>query len=185
MDQLDCKLGQSLDPPACKSIFDVDVLPLDITEITQPLTEGVDFRRWSGRAVMQETDPRDFRRLLRMRRERPSRRRAAEQRDELAPLSFDHLVGEQLQRGGNGNSERRRSSEIDDQLELGGLIDRQVAGPLALEDPSGIATSAAICIGLNSVRSSSGRPPAQTRAPYSWSEWHGARTAAPAVDAAR
>ena len=31
--------------------------------------------------------------LLRARRERP-RRRAAEQRDELAPVSFDHLVGE-------------------------------------------------------------------------------------------
>jgi hypothetical protein len=82
MDQLGCKLGQSLDPPVCKSIFDVDVLPLDMTEITQPLTEGVDFRRWSGRAVMQETDPRDFRRLLRARRQRP-RRRSAEQRYEL------------------------------------------------------------------------------------------------------
>ena len=31
--------------------------------------------------------------LLRARRERPRDRRAAEQRDELAPLSFDHLVG--------------------------------------------------------------------------------------------
>src|SRR6476646_9058394 len=82
MDQLCCKLGQSLDPPACKSIFDVDVLPLDVTKITQPLTEGVDFRRGSGRAVMQETDPRDFR-WLRMRCEGP-RRRAADSRDELA-----------------------------------------------------------------------------------------------------
>src|SRR6185437_6572130 len=85
MDQLCCKLGQSLDPPACKSIFDVDVLPLDVTKVTQSLTEGVDFRRGSGRAVMQETDPRDFRWLLRMRCERP-RRRAAKQRDELAPF---------------------------------------------------------------------------------------------------
>ena len=31
--------------------------------------------------------------LLRARRERPRRRRAAEQRDELAARSFDHLVG--------------------------------------------------------------------------------------------
>src|SRR6478609_5123530 len=85
MDQLCCKLGQSLDPPACKSIFDVDVLPLDVTKITQPLTEGVDFRRGSGRAVMQETDPRDFRWLLRPCGKRPRRRRAAKQRDELAP----------------------------------------------------------------------------------------------------
>src|SRR3954471_2048157 len=82
MDQLYCKLGQSLDPPACKSIFDVDVLPLDVTKVTQPLTEGVDFRRGSGRAVMQKTDPRDFRWLLRMRGKRPSHSRAAD--DELA-----------------------------------------------------------------------------------------------------
>src|SRR6476619_3664454 len=86
MDQLCCKLGQSLDPPACKSIFDVDVLPLDVTKITQPVTEGVDFRRGSGRAVMQETDPRDFRWLLRASRKRPRSRRAAEQRYELPPL---------------------------------------------------------------------------------------------------
>src|SRR6185436_9944113 len=84
MDQFCCKLGQSLDPPACKSIFDVDVLPLDVTKITQPLTEGVDFRRGSGRAVMQETDLRDFRWLLRPCGKRPRRRRAAKQRDELA-----------------------------------------------------------------------------------------------------
>src|SRR6476660_9679227 len=71
MDQLCCKLGQSLDPPACKSIFDVDFLPLDVTKITQPLTEGVDFRRGSGRAVMQETDLRDFRWLLRPCGKRP------------------------------------------------------------------------------------------------------------------
>src|SRR6476661_2901666 len=90
MDQLCCKLGQSLDPPACKSIFDVDVLPLDVTKITQPLTEGVDFRRGSGRAVMQETDPRDFRWLLRPRRERPCRHPAAERRDELSPP--DHSI---------------------------------------------------------------------------------------------
>ena len=37
-------------------------------------------------------------RLLRARRERPRHRRAAEQRDELAPLSFDHLVGAGEQR---------------------------------------------------------------------------------------
>ena len=93
MDQLCCKLGQSLDPPACKSIFDVDVLPLDVTKVTQPLTEGVDFRRGSGRAVMQETDPRDFRGLLRARRKRPRRRRAAKQRDELAASDEScHLI---------------------------------------------------------------------------------------------
>src|SRR6188768_3943049 len=74
MDQFGCKLGQSLNPPARKSIFDVDVRPLDVAEITQPLTEGVDFRRRSGRAKMQETNTRDLRWLLRICCERPRRR---------------------------------------------------------------------------------------------------------------
>ena len=47
----------------------------------------------SQRALREHTDPPHPLRLLRPRRERPRRRRAAEQRDELAPLSFDHLVG--------------------------------------------------------------------------------------------
>ena len=51
----------------------------------------------SPRRYREEPDHR-HRRLLRARRERPRRRRAAEQRDELAPLSFDHLVGAGEQR---------------------------------------------------------------------------------------
>jgi hypothetical protein len=62
---------------------------------------------WSGRAPAtpaneagrgrrrphEATDPCDFRLLLRSRRERPRRRRAAEQRDELAaPDAKCHLI---------------------------------------------------------------------------------------------
>jgi hypothetical protein len=32
--------------------------------------------------------------------------RAAEQRDEIAPISFDHLVGQREQLVGNGQAER-------------------------------------------------------------------------------
>ena len=46
--------------------------------------------------------------LLRARRQRPRRRRAAEQRDELAPLSFDHLVGAHEQRWRHVEAERLR-----------------------------------------------------------------------------
>ena len=61
--------------------------------------------------------------LLRARRERPRRRRAAEQRDELAALDlFDHLVGASKQRRGTVEAERLGGLEIDDQLEIGRSI---------------------------------------------------------------
>ena len=37
--------------------------------------------------------------------------------------------------------------EIDDELELRGLLDRQVAGPLTFENPRGVDTDLAITIG--------------------------------------
>ena len=46
-DQLGRKLGQSLDPPARKSDFDGNVLPLDVAELAQPLPEGVELCRGS------------------------------------------------------------------------------------------------------------------------------------------
>src|SRR5205823_355322 len=50
------------------------------------------------------------------------------------PASFDDLVRYQLHRVGDRNSECRRSSEINDQLKLRRLLDRQVAGLLAFEN---------------------------------------------------
>ena len=62
-------------------------------------------------------------RLLRPRRERP-RRRAAEQRDELAPLSFDHLVGNGEQPWRKAEAECPGGVEVDHELEFGRLHDR-------------------------------------------------------------
>src|SRR2546429_6634126 len=56
-----------------------DVLAFEITEIAQPVAEGLP----PGR-VINDADTRDLPRLLRARRERPCGHRAAEQRDELA-----------------------------------------------------------------------------------------------------
>jgi hypothetical protein len=44
----------------------------------------------------------------------------------LASLLFDHLVGARKQCGRYIEAERLGGFEVDDQLELGGLLDRQV-----------------------------------------------------------
>ena len=85
MNQLRGKLRQSISMRLRPSILDVDVLALYIACHSQPLaessqTDGIIFRR----SDCEDADHR-HRLLLRACRERPRRRRAAEQRDELAP----------------------------------------------------------------------------------------------------
>src|SRR6516225_2940972 len=52
--------------------------------------------------------------------------------------SFDHLVGAADERQRDGQPERSRGLEIDDQLDFRRLLDRQVARLLALEDAADI-----------------------------------------------
>ena len=66
--------------------------------------------------------------------------------------------------GGTVEAERLGGLEVDDQLELGRLHDRQVGRLLALENAAGIDAGLAICIGDTALRSSSGRRPRRTRA---------------------
>ena len=73
------------------AVFERHVLALDIAGLFQALAKGAqalgDRLRRSG---LEEADHR-HRRLLRARRERPRGRRAAEQRDELAPFYLTEL----------------------------------------------------------------------------------------------
>src|SRR5262245_47764049 len=81
--QIGCEVGQSLDLVLRPAILDHDILALDVAAFTNPLPEGGQITCTIGkRRTAEETDHR-HRRLLRPRRERPSRR-AAEQCDEVA-----------------------------------------------------------------------------------------------------
>src|SRR5262245_58223555 len=80
MDQLDRDPRQPIGQPTGVAIVECDVLAFQIAKIAQAVPEGVP----NGR-VVDDADTRDLRRLLRAGRERPRSRRAAEQRDELAP----------------------------------------------------------------------------------------------------
>src|SRR5215470_7672814 len=67
------------------TILDRDILTIDVTGLPHAAIECSELLApGSGRAAVEESDNRH--RLLRARRERPSRRGAAQQRDELAPL---------------------------------------------------------------------------------------------------
>src|SRR5215471_18708466 len=64
------------------------------------------------------------------------------------PRSFDHLVGEREQLVGDTEAERLRGFEVNDQLELGWLDDRQVCWLFAFEAAPGIAADLAPRFGL-------------------------------------
>jgi hypothetical protein len=53
--------------------------------------------------------------------------------------SFDHLVGAADQRQRNGKAEGLGSLQVDDQLDFGGLLYRQIGRLLALEDAVDVA----------------------------------------------
>jgi len=88
--KLACESRQSIHLTFRPAVFDADIAVLDVTGLTQALVEcGHGTRPRGGRCAVEKTDHR-HRRLLRARRERPRRRRAAEEADELAPPYAEH-----------------------------------------------------------------------------------------------
>src|SRR6266478_8134839 len=52
--------------------------------------------------------------------------------------SLDHLIGAAEERNRYREAKRLGGLHVDDQLDLGGLLDRQVGGLLALENPASV-----------------------------------------------
>src|SRR5215475_7089839 len=72
------------------AVFDPHILAFDIAGVFKALAKRAQTVRHPVRRSGLEIPDHRHRRLLRPRRERPRRRRAAEQRDELAPCRVDH-----------------------------------------------------------------------------------------------
>ena len=72
-------------------VLDRYVLALDVARVGETLAERGGFNIASDPHSKSHTTGAA---LLRPRRQRPRGRRAADERDELAALSFDHLVGD-------------------------------------------------------------------------------------------
>ena len=114
--------------PVRPAKFELHVAALDESAVLQAAAErvqaeGVRLRR----SLMQKSDHRH--RLLRPRRQRP-RGRGAPPSSVMNSRrsSFDHLVGAGEQRRRDVQAERLRGRKVDDEVELGRLLDRDVGG---------------------------------------------------------
>ena len=88
-DELGRDLGVALVASLRPAILDRDVATLDPTKFAQPLHKSGNPLALNRRVGGQESDGRQFARLLRARRERPRRRRAAQCEYEFSPSDVD------------------------------------------------------------------------------------------------
>ena len=80
------KRGEPLELPLGRSVFNDDVATLDVTEVTQSLTEGLVQEGVSALVERQEANSSDLGRLLGFGGERRDDDAASEHRQEGAPL---------------------------------------------------------------------------------------------------
>src|SRR5262249_43513422 len=83
------KVGKKLEPPFCEAPFHAEVFSLhqsDLPHASQKAAIDAGCQNRRPRSAGKKPHAPDFCPLLRARRERPRESRAAEQRDELAPL---------------------------------------------------------------------------------------------------
>ncbi len=123
-------------PAGRKAIVDADIAALRPSEPFEPLPECreacLHFRIVLGIGHQHADAPHPLG-LLRARRERP-RRRAAEQRDELAPLHSITLSARATSPAGTSMADRLGGLEIDDQFEIGRLLYGKIRGLVAAEN---------------------------------------------------
>src|SRR5262249_25817349 len=108
-------LGESLRRSVAIRIVEGDVLAFEVTEIAQSVTEGVPLER-----VVDNADVRDLPHLLRARHERPPCRRAAEKRDERAPL---HSITSSARASSVGGISRPRAFAVFRLITSSNLVD--------------------------------------------------------------
>ena len=147
-DQIGRKCRQSILLVFRIAVFDRHVTAFDIAGFTQATAER---NRKVGPIISSQAGQEPYhrhRRLLRARRERPRRRRAAEKRDELAPPHSITSSARASSVGGTSRPSALAVLQVDDQLELGRLQDRQVGWLLALEDATGIDAGLANQVGI-------------------------------------
>src|SRR5262249_33831212 len=92
--QLGCVSSPAIGIGTGPAQLDPDIVAVDPAELLEALLErrdkGLPFGIPLQTAARQETDPTHLIGLLRLRHERPRRRRASDERDEVAPLHVEH-----------------------------------------------------------------------------------------------